>query len=132
MSLPRKSAGDADDEVSECYLGNCLQQQFYQIIHSIQGAVQLHSSASRPATTTAGGDDAVRELISRLPPVPPVPPKSGAVTTETVTKTTFSETTVKRVTTNAAAPAVEVGTRKKKKKIARFAHCKSRYCCSST
>ena len=48
-------------------------------------------------------DDKVRELVSKLPPAPT---KAG-VTTETVTKRTFSETTVKRVTTNENVPTIE-------------------------
>ena len=48
-------------------------------------------------------DDKVRELVSKLPPAPT---KAG-VTTETVTKRTFSETTVKRVTTNDNVPKIE-------------------------
>ena len=48
-------------------------------------------------------DDKVRELVSKLPAAPT---KAG-VTTETVTKRTFSETTVKRVTTNENVPKIE-------------------------
>ena len=48
-------------------------------------------------------DDKVRELVTKLPPAPT---KAG-VTTETVTKRTFSETTVKRVTTNENVPRIE-------------------------
>ena len=44
-------------------------------------------------------DEKVRELVSKLPPQAPT--KMG-VTTETVTKRTFTETSVKRVTTNEA------------------------------
>ena len=52
-------------------------------------------------------DSAVKELVDRLPPVPTKP----GVSTETVTKTTFSETTVRRVTDNRIVPlAVEVCT----------------------
>lgn len=48
-------------------------------------------------------DDKVRELVTKLPSAPT---KAG-VTTETVTKRTFSETTVKRVTTNENVPKIE-------------------------
>ncbi len=65
--------------------------------------------ASGDAAQRIGGNDTVRELLSRLPPVPPVKPSGSGVTTETVTKTTFSETTVKRVTNaKPARPHVEV------------------------
>lgn len=40
-------------------------------------------------------DTTIKELISKLPPVPPAVPS-----TETVKRTTYTETTVKRVTTN--------------------------------
>ena len=50
--------------------------------------------------------DAVRDLMSRLPDAPVKPGK----TTETVTKTTYTETTVRRVTDNKFKPLViEVG-----------------------
>ena len=42
--------------------------------------------------------------MSRLPPTAP---SARGVTTETVTKTTYTETTVKRVTNNVAVPAAE-------------------------
>ena len=55
------------------------------------------------STEVANNDDsAVRQLMERLPPVPT---KAG-VSTETVTKTTFSETTVRRVTENRVMPLV--------------------------
>jgi hypothetical protein len=44
----------------------------------------------------ADPDDAVRQLMERLPSAPSKPGKS----TETVTKTTFTETSVRRVTDN--------------------------------
>ena len=44
-------------------------------------------------------DTTIKELISKLPPVPPHPGGDGN-TTETVKRTTYTETTVKRVTTN--------------------------------
>ena len=44
-------------------------------------------------------DTTIKELISRMPPVPPHPGGDGN-STETVKRTTFTETTVKRVTTN--------------------------------
>ena len=47
-------------------------------------------------------DQTVKELMARLPPAPT---KVG-VATETVTKTTFSETTVKRVTNNTVNPLI--------------------------
>ena len=60
-----------------------------------------------PSTTTTvstSNDERVRELVSRLPPAPPT--KMG-VTTETVTKRSFTETSVKRVTTNQPVVKVE-------------------------
>ena len=45
-------------------------------------------------------DTKVKELVDRLPPAPT---KAGT-TTETVTKRTFTETTVKRVTNNKVEP----------------------------
>ena len=69
--------------------------------------MQIYSSSSAAQST---GDDTVRELLSRLPAAAPVAnkPGGGGVTTETVTKTTYSETTVKRVTNNVVTPSVEV------------------------
>ena len=50
--------------------------------------------------TPTSSDTKVKELVDRLPPAPT---KSGT-TTETVTKRTFTETSVKRVTTNKVEP----------------------------
>jgi hypothetical protein len=49
-------------------------------------------------------DDKVRELIAKLPPARPTKPGK---TTETVTRKVFSETTVKRVTSNEAKIVTE-------------------------
>ena len=56
------------------------------------------SSTAIEKSVSLPRDDAVQDLIARLPPAP-VSKKPG-LTTETVTKTTFTETTVKRVTNN--------------------------------
>merc|ERR1712038_1061667 len=59
----------------------------------------LSSSITQPiAASTQNSDSKVKELMSKLPPAPT---KLGT-TTETVTKKTFTETTVKRVTNNEA------------------------------
>ena len=55
-------------------------------------------------SNTRVSDSRVRELVSRLPPERPS--KMG-VTTEVVTKRTFTETSVKRVTKNETKPKVE-------------------------
>ena len=60
------------------------------------------SSTSVPTTTVSRSDGhhqpdtTIKELISKLPPDPP----AGGNTTETVKRTTYTETTVKRVVTN--------------------------------
>lgn len=54
----------------------------------------------QPATSTPE----VSELIAKLPPAPT---KLG-LTTESVKKTTYTETVVKRVTNNQAKPKIEV------------------------
>ena len=65
------------------------------------------------ATTTAAAaahhnpDGVVAELIERLPSVAPASMKMG-MTTETVKRTTYTETTVKRVTNNQPKAIVEV------------------------
>ena len=59
-----------------------------------------HKTSLQPATSTPE----VSELIAKLPPAPT---KLG-VTTESVRKTTFTETVVKRVTNNQAKPKIEV------------------------
>merc|ERR1711997_425537 len=56
------------------------------------------------AAVTWGNDERVRELMSRLPPAPPI---QMGVTTETVTKRSFTETSVKRVTKNEVKAKVE-------------------------
>ena len=57
------------------------------------------SSITQPiAASTQNSDSKVKELMAKLPPAPT---KLGT-TTETVTKKTFTETTVKRVTNNEA------------------------------
>ncbi len=67
-----------------------------------------HADGADPASTAVdvirpeNPDDAVRQLMDRLPPAPTKPGKS----TETVTKVTYTETTVKRVTDNAFRAAV--------------------------
>ena len=69
-----------------------------------------HSEASpgptavTPAGVAATNDERVRELVARLPPAPPT--KMG-VTTEIVTKRSFTETSVKRVTKNEPKPKIE-------------------------
>ena len=62
------------------------------------------AATSTPTTVATTNDERVRELVSRLPPNPPT--KMG-VTTETVTKRSFTETSVKRVTTNQPVVKVE-------------------------
>ena len=62
-------------------------------------------AGATPTPTSAvqspmSSDTKVKELVDRLPPAPT---KVGT-TTETVTKRTFTETTVKRVTNNVAEP----------------------------
>ena len=54
------------------------------------------SSTAMQSRTSTSEDDPVQALISRLPPAPTKP----GLATETVTRTTFTETTVKRVTNN--------------------------------
>ena len=56
------------------------------------------------AATPSSNDERVRELMSRLPPAPPI---QMGVTTETVTKRSFTETSVKRVTKNEVKAKVE-------------------------
>ena len=76
---------------------------------SVVAARSLPRKAEHPSSTEVANNDdsAVRQLMERLPPVPT---KAG-VSTETVTKTTFSETTVRRVTDNRIVPlVVEVST----------------------
>ena len=71
---------------------------------SVVAARSLPRKAEHPSSTEVANNDdsAVRQLMERLPPVPT---KAG-VSTETVTKTTFSETTVRRVTDNKIVPLV--------------------------
>ena len=74
---------------------------------SVVAARSLPRRAEHPssAEVAINDDSAVRQLMERLPPAPT---KAG-VSTETVTKTTFSETTVRRVTDNKIVPlAIEV------------------------
>ena len=53
-------------------------------------------------------DGVVAELIERLPQVTPGSGVKMGTTTETVKRTTYTETTVKRVTNNQPKPIVEV------------------------
>ena len=59
-----------------------------KVLSNISATVSRSDGHHTPDTT-------IKELISKLPPVPP----PGA-SKETVTRTTYTETTVKRVTTN--------------------------------
>ena len=64
------------------------------------GKENTTTTALQSATSTPE----VSELISKLPPAPT---KLGT-TTESVRKTTYTETVVKRVTNNQAKPKIEV------------------------
>ena len=70
-----------------------------------------NDSTALATTTTAAAhhnpDGVVAELIERLPSVAPASMKMG-MTTETVKRTTYTETTVKRVTNNQPKALVEV------------------------
>ena len=59
-----------------------------ELLSSVNTTVSRSDGHHTPDTT-------IKELISKLPPVPPHVPS-----TETVKRTTYTETTVKRVTTN--------------------------------
>lgn len=67
----------------------------------LPGVSGILASVDQPTVNTASEDDKVKELAQKLPPPPTKPGK----TVETVTKRTFTETTVKRVTEN--KPKVE-------------------------
>ncbi len=73
---------------------------------SSMGSRSLSTSAAPSATSTLASnpDDKVRELVAKLPTTPTKP----GTTTETVTKRTFTETTVKRVTQNQYPTEVSV------------------------
>ena len=67
-----------------------------KVLSNVSATVSRSDGHHTPDTT-------IKELISKLPPVPP--PGSS---TETVKRTTYTETTVKRVTTNQTLPPLPV------------------------
>ena len=81
-------------------------------LKSTSGDNDSTALAAAATTTVAASahhnpDGVVAELIERLPSVAPASMKMG-MTTETVKRTTYTETTVKRVTNNQPKAIVEV------------------------
>ena len=66
--------------------------------------VPKHDSDSKTSLQPATSTPEVSELVAKLPPAPT---KLG-LTTESVRKTTYKETVVKRVTNNQVKPKIEV------------------------
>ena len=87
----------SDNSVASNAIATLSKENDAKVLSNITAAVSRSDGHHTPDTT-------IKELISKLPPAPP--PGSS---TETVKRTTYTETTVKRVTTSKsiAAPPVK-------------------------